>query len=559
MYIAAARQLEGANSKLMKEKIFIKRLGQLNIIKAHTAKLFYLNKTNDDNFSALSKRTLTERSLRNGGKRMLEELKQETNYTLTENGALTYASTMDSCLDLFSGIGALRHASAEAIVKRFQRAYLENPDLAMKCLFFARDVRGGLGERRTFRILLEWLASNNKASVEKNLPFIAEYGRYDDLLVLLDTPCRKAALNTIKEQLDKDLEYLKAGKPEDISLLAKWLPSINASNRETIAKARLIANFLMLDNKAYRKLLTVLREKIKLIENNLRTNDYSFDYSKQPSKAMLKYRKAFLRNDAERYKEFLGRVACGKAKLHTGTLTPYDIVAPVINSRFVDIGADERESLNTAWNALEDFSGDENALVVVDGSGSMYCWDSPTPAAVAESLAIYFAERNTGHFKNHFITFSTKPKLVEIQGKDIVDKIRYCMSYNEYANTNVSKVFKLILNTAVKHKLPPQELPSTIYIISDMEFDCCAEGAAMTNFAYAKKLFQNAGYELPRLVFWNVASRNSQVPVTKNEQGVALVSGCSPQVFSMIKEGSLNPLSFMLEVLNSERYAVIAA
>ena len=181
------------------------------------------------------------------------------------------------------------------------------------------------------------------------------------------------------------------------------------------------------------------------------------------------------------------------------------------------------------------------------------------PEAVALSLGIYFAERNQGAFKNHFITFSENPRLVEIKGNDIVDKVRYCMGYNEVANTNIGKVFELILNTAKKNSIPQNEMPSKLYIISDMEFDCCAEDSELTNFEYAKKLYESEGYNLPEIVFWNVDSRNTQQPVTKNEQGVALVSGCTPRLFSMVASGELNPYAFMLEVARSERYAKIVA
>lgn len=490
---------------------------------------------------------------------MLEELKNEANYTQTENGALTHTSTMSECLDLFSGIGAMRNVPAGKIIKRFERAYLENAELAMKCLFFARDIRAGLGERRTFRIILEWLAKNHPDSVIKNISLMSEYGRYDDLLVLLDTPCSQAALATMKQQLDKDLAAIEDGKLEELSLLGKWLPSINASNQDTIHKAILIATYLRLDNKGYRKMLTSLRANLNLLENKLRTKDYSFDYSKQPSKAMLKYRKAFFRNDKERYGYFLEQVKSGQVKLHTLTLTPYDIIAPIVKTRYSRINEQEREVLNTTWNAQADFTQGENVLVVVDGSGSMYCYDDPMPAAIAQSLGIYFAERNTGHFHNHFITFSSRPQLVEIKGKDIVDKVKYCMGYNECSNTNLAKVFELILNTAKKYGLPQSNLPSTLYIISDMEFDSCANDAKLTNFQWAKANFEAAGYKLPQVVFWNVAARNMQVPVTKNEQGVVLVSGSSPHIFSMLQNNLLDPFSFMLEVLNSERYAAIAA
>lgn len=484
---------------------------------------------------------------------MLEFLKKQANITHTENGAVTYRSTNSHCLDLFASIGALRSAEDSEIVSRFLRAYTEDPDLATKCLFYARDVRGGLGERRVFRTILGWLANNAPQTVTKNLGFVAEFGRFDDLLCLIGTPCETQLMQYIKEQLDCDKKAMEKG--ESVSLLAKWLPSVNASNAETVRYAKRIAKALGMTDARYRKELVQLRAQIRILENNLREKNYSFDYSQQPSKALYKYRKAFARNDNERYTEFLSKVQRGEAQMHTGTLTPYDIIAPCIRHPITE---DERRAMDVTWKAQEDFTNGENALVVIDGSGSMY-GGQPLPAAVAMSLGIYFAERNQGAFKNHFITFSEHPQLVEIHGKDIVDKVHCCMSFNEVANTNIQKVFELILETAVKNKLPQSELPAKLYIISDMEFDYCARGADITNFQYAKSLYASHGYTLPEVVFWNVDSRNTQQPVTMNEQGVALVSGCSPRVFSMLTSGDLSPYTFMLEVLGSERYANIAA
>ena len=485
---------------------------------------------------------------------MLEYLKKEAGRTYTENGALTHASTHSHCLDLFATVGALREQSEEVIRTRFVRAFTEDPDLAVKLLFFARDVRGGLGERRVFRICLQWLANNAPHTVKKNIPYIAEYGRWDDLLSLLGTTCHYLALAQIRKQLMADLTAMDMG--DDVSLLAKWLPSVNASNPETVRMAKQVARYLGMTDAQYRKTLVKLRARIRILENDLREKDYSFDYAKQPSKALFKYRKAFLRNDSERYEDFLDKVSRGEAKLHTGTLTPYEIIAP-----FFDRQVDDREaaSIDATWNAQEDFTGGENALVVIDGSGSMYCFGEPRPASVALSLGIYFAERNRGLFRDHFITFSEKPQLVQIKGKTILEKVRYCHGFNEVANTNIQKVFELILNTAVKNAVPQEELPSTLYIISDMEFDACAEGADVTNFEYAKKRFEEAGYKLPRVVFWNVQSRNAQQPVTQNEQGVALGSGCSPRIFGMLTAGTLSPMGYMLDILGSERYAKIAA
>ena len=483
---------------------------------------------------------------------MLEFLKREANKTYTENGSVTYRSTGRDCLDLFATIGALRRESEQEITARFLRAYAEDPDLAMKILFYGRDVRGGLGERRVFRIMLRWLAVSKPESVVRNLPYVAEYGRWDDVLVLLDTPCRAEALALLKQQFDADLAALSSDG--DVSLLGKWLPSVNASNDETIRAAKQIANAFGLSDRDYRKTLTKLRAQIRILENNLRKRDYTFDYSKQPSKAMFKYRKAFLRNDAERYGAFMQRVSTGEVKLNTGALYPYEIIEKAYHCDDA-----ERLSLDATWRALADYTQDENALVVADGSGSMYWGGKPMPAAVAQSLAIYFAEHNRGAFRNHFITFSMNPRLVEIKGRDIVDKARYCETFNECANTNIQKVFELVLNAAVRNRVPQKDLPSTLYIISDMEFDSCAAGASLTNFEYAAKLFRQAGYRLPNVVFWNVSSRNQQQPVTTNEQGVALVSGCSPRIFSMVMEGSLDPFTFMLSVIDTERYAPIRA
>ena len=483
---------------------------------------------------------------------MLEFLKREANKTYTENGSVIYRSTGRDCLDLFATIGALRRESEQEITARFLRAYAEDPDLAMKILFYGRDVRGGLGERRVFRILLRWLAVSKPESVVRNLPYVAEYGRWDDVLVLLDTPCRAEALALLKQQFDADLAALSSDG--DVSLLGKWLPSVNASNDETIRAAKQIANAFGLSDRDYRKTLTKLRAQIRILENNLRKRDYTFDYSKQPSKAMFKYRKAFLRNDAERYGAFMQRVSTGEVKLNTGALYPYEIIEKAYHCDDA-----ERLSLDATWRALADYTQDENALVVADGSGSMYWGGKPMPAAVAQSLAIYFAEHNRGAFRNHFITFSMNPRLVEIKGRDIVDKARYCETVNECANTNIQKVFELVLNAAVRNRVAQKDLPSTIYIISDMEFDSCAAGASLTNFEYAAKLFRQAGYRLPNVVFWNVSSRNQQQPITTNEQGVALVSGCSPRIFSMVMEGSLDPFTFMLSVIDTERYAPIRA
>ena len=497
---------------------------------------------------------------------MLQYLKQEANKTATENGAVTHLTTESDCLDLFATIGALRHASDSEIEARFIRAFSENRDIAMKLLFFARDIRGGLGERRVFKVILSWLAENEPNTVLKNIKYVAEYGRYDDLLCLIGTPCERQMLDVLKEQFELDYEALKTGG--EVSLLAKWLPSVNASNKRTILYAKKIAKHFGMNDASYRKALVALRARIRIIENNLREKDYTFDYSKQPSKAMYKYRKAFVRNDAERYNDFIGKVSSGEVRLHADTLAPYELVEPYINdnaytansrSFMRQISEQEKNVLNATWDSLPNFCTEENAIAVIDTSGSMY-WDAkPKPAAVALSLGLYFAEHNTGLYKNHFIEFSARPQLIEIKGDTFADRLRYVASFNEVANTNLEAVFNLILNSAVKNNVPASELPAKLIVISDMEFDRCVSNAGSTNFKNAKAKFEAHGYKLPEIVFWNVASRNRQQPVTKNEQGVALVSGCTPRLFSMVAGGELDPYVFMLEVTRSERYAKIVA
>lgn len=497
---------------------------------------------------------------------MLEYIKEESNITLTENGAVTYETTGSDCLDLFATIGALRMEDDNEIIMRFVRAYAENPDMAMKLLFFARDIRGGLGERRVFRVIMKWLADNNAESVRKNIGYVAEFGRFDDLLALMGTSCEKMMLEYLKKQFEKDIKGMENN--EHISLLAKWLPSVNASNQKTIKDAKRIAKAFGISEASYRKYLSALRAYIKIIENNLREKDYSFDYEKQPSRAMFKYRKAFLRNDEERYYEFLSKVERGEAKLNADNVMPYELVLPYIGRgewhaggfRFMrNITEKEKRVLNATWESLPDFGGDENALVVVDTSGSMYMGEKPYPAAVALSLGLYFAERNKGAFANHFIEFSEKPKLIEIKGKTFADRLRYVTSFNKFANTNIEAVFNLVLNAAVNNNVVQEELPAKLIIVSDMEFDCCVENATISNFENAKAKYEARGYKLPEIVFWNVASRNRQQPVTENEQGVCLVSGVSPRLFSMVAGDNLSPYTFMMEVLGAERYKKIVA
>ena len=486
----------------------------------------------------------------------LNAIKAKANETFTENGGRAYISTHSDCLDLFFKSGAMRNASEEEIGEAVLRAYAEDPQKTMKILFFARDVRGGLGERRFFRIAVKHLAFSAPESIKKNIHLFAEYGRYDDLITLLKTPCEKEAAAAIKAQLDKDTSGMAEGSP--VSLLAKWLPSVNASSKETVKNAKRLCTLLEMDEKSYRLTLSALRKCTDITENRLRVMDYTFDYGKQPSGAMLKYKKAFIRNDRERYCEYLNSVREGKAVLHADTLYPYEIIRRALEG---DLSAEERKVLDVTWNSLPDHGASkENAIVVIDGSGSMTWGSDPRPIDAALSLGIYFAEHNKGAFGGHFITFSNNPRLVQIKGRDISEKAKYCASYNECANTDLEAVFRLILSTAVKNKVSETDMPERLYILSDMQFDCCVEGGnSMPLFEAMKKKYARFGYKLPEIVFWNLCSRDSALPVTLSETGAALVSGFSTALFDMVKSGSISPESVMEEVIGRERYRAVSA
>jgi len=461
-------------------------------------------------------------------------MKIEDNKTLTENDALTFKSTTSKVLDLFSMGGALRTRTPAEIEKLVSQALAEDVLMAIKCLFYLRDVRGGQGERRTFREALKILSTYYPKEAEKLLPLIPEYGRWDDIFFV-----DKIAIDeVISLQLKKDI-YSKTP-----SLMAKWLPSENAG-KESKELAHRVRKYLGFSSKKYRKMLTELRSKINLVESQLSAKKFGkIDYESVPSKAAMIYKNAFKRHDEKRYTKYLEDVKKGKKKINAKALFPYEIVRQA--------SIEDNETLDLLWKNLPDYTKGENGIVVADVSGSM----AGLPINISISLAMYFAERNTGAFKGKFITFSAKPELQEVVGKTLNQKIRNLESAHWDMNTNVQAVFELILKTAVTGKVKESELPKKIYIISDMEFDSACSNNEKTNFEVIKEKYDDAGYKMPTLVFWNVDSRQNNVPVTQDEKGVVLVSGSSATTFSMLMEKK-TPYEFMSEVLNGKRYKPI--
>lgn len=486
----------------------------------------------------------------------LESQMNDDNLAYTENGALAFRTTKSDVLDFFATGGAIRERSPESKIALFDRAYQENPLLATRALFYFRDIRGGQGERETFRTLLRYLAETNPAVVRANLNLIAEYGRWDDIYALFDTELERDAIKMIGVQLAADLQS------ERPSLLAKWLKSENASSADSKRLARKTRYVLEMSPRQYRKILSELRQRIGLVEQSLSSKEWgAIQYDKIPSKAGLQYRKAFRRHDNERYTEFLEAVKRGEKKINSGTLYPYEIAEKCGADYGYYYGSRDDvdvEALDALWNALPNyFEGNEGVrgLVVADVSGSM----SGRPMAVSTSLAIYAAERNTGPFAGKYITFTDRPRLITVKQGTIVDKVRQVMETDVGYNTNVKAVFDLILRTAQKGNLSQEDLPTHLYMVSDMEFDTANSGRANERlFETIDREYKEAGYEMPFLVFWNVNSRNDQQPMSMDQRGFQLVSGCSPSIFqSLLANKAVSAYDLMLEVLNGERYAKI--
>ena len=493
--------------------------------------------------------------------------------SITENGAVGYRTTGKNLLDLNFAVASLRKMPDTEVAKRFMKAFYEDQILAMKWLFYARDVRGGLGERRLFRVVLADLVKSKPEMVIPVINLIPEYGRYDDLWCLLDDDeSATAVYQIIDKQLKADWDGMAAKKP--ISLIAKWMPSINASSAKTKEYGKKLCKALGMTEREYRKALSKLRKYLDVVEVKMSDKNWSaIKYEAVPSRANLIYNSAFLRNDEDRRRAYLGKLEKGETKINASTLFPHDIV-----HKYGARPSRKDATVEALWKALPDtVQGCGNTIVVADGSGSMMSsvdnHSRVTALEVANALAIYFAERSSGQFKDTYITFSERPQLVDLSdGKSLCDKLQIAKMHNEVANTNIEAVFDLILATATKNKMSQDDLPKNILIISDMEFDSCAScnAARKDRWGYTSRVapdqrlfdviakkYEAKGYKMPRLVFWNVNSRTGTIPVKENELGVALVSGFSVNIAKMVMSGKVDPFECLLETLNSERYAPV--
>lgn len=505
----------------------------------------------------------------------MEQLHHTLNHrkTFTENGAAGYAATGKALADINFAAASLRHESEEAIVRQFLPAFFEDRTLAVKWLFFLRDVRGGLGERRSFHILFRYLAGCHPELVRRLTELVAEYGRFDDLLCLFGTPAEDAALSVLQRQLVQDDTDRKAAKP--ISLCAKWMPGNNASSAATRRDAAKLQRFMGLTAKEYRKLLASLRSYLQVTEVLMSSGRWDeINYEQVPSKANLLYRNAFFCHDETRRRQFLESLTRNDATIHADVLMPHEIVTqyktPFSNLFLMgntDDAVDaiaEDAALEALWRSLPDtVSKAKNILCVVDGSGSMTCRigsGNVTALHVSNALGIYFAERLEGPYRNRFITFSNHPQYVDLSPcQTLAEKLTLAYSHTDCSNTNLEATFELVLETAVKHHLTQKELPQTILVISDMEFDAAVYGRRTdTLFDTIKKRFARHGYRMPKLVFWNVNSRTNVFPVRENELGIGLVSGFSVNICKMVLSNELDPYQCLKQILESERYDAVA-
>lgn len=500
-------------------------------------------------------------------------LKQEAenlqpNVSVTENGAIGYKTTGSALLDLNFMLSSMRNMSDDEIWYKFLAAHNENPKLAVLWMFFIRDVIEGCGERRTFRVIFKRLCYENDTIAIKLLHLIPEYGRWDDLIDVMFgvIPCnvRDKAYQLVHDQLIQDLYNAEHDKP--VSLLGKWMPSTNASSRETRRRAEVMRNMFGMTPKQYRKSLAKLRKYIDVVEVKMSANRWrDINYSFVPSRASMNYREAFDRHDHDRYAKYLERVQSGDEKIHAGVLYPHDIVHAYHGSRIVN------PTLEAQWKALPNKVPENGStLVVVDGSGSMMARIGGTDIRcldVAYALGIYFAEKLGEPYYNSFITFSSRPKFVHFaDGLTLRAKLDIMESYDDCSNTDIEKTFNLILDTAVKNHLKQEELPANVLIISDMEYDQATYrggwGWQSSERGYTDRAlfdmiaerFAVHGYKLPRLVFWNVCSRTGTIPLTTNDLGVALVSGFSTNIADMVMSGELDPYKCLVSKLLSDRY-----
>jgi len=478
----------------------------------------------------------------------------------TDNGMKTHSTSGKNLVDMFFSMGASRSKSPEYIEELFRKAYQETKEGALRSLFYNRDIRGGQGERRTFRIMFRWLANNDPETARKNLDLIPEYGRWDDVLHSTEgTPVYEDALDFYGQALESG-----------DSLAAKWAPSEGKSDHDMFTDLRdhmFDGGSVGNRSKRYRKLVSGLRD---VVEQDMCEEDWDkIDYESVPSQAIRKYRNAFIRNDENRFEAYLDDVLdeSTDTKMSAGAIFPHEIVKPILQSQTFtvsganEVGRKELKQLQGQWNNLPVWMED-NVLSVVDVSGSMnsaYNTKSTTrPIDVAIGLGMYTAEHNTGPFKDRVVTFSKNPSFVQIDKDGLEERVNQMKDIEWGMNTNISAVFESLLSFAKSRGIPEDQMSETILIMSDMQFDSHnINGRSVSAINMVREKYNNAGYETPNVVFWNLNDSGNN-PVRFSESGVALVSGFSPSIMKNVLSGqNITPMQITLNTIMDDRYDMV--
>jgi len=447
--------------------------------------------------------------------------------TVTANGAVTHSTSLSACLDLFFIAGASRTMLESDIIMMFERARAENKNLAYKILFWARDARGGAGEKRFFQLIMEHISKQYAYDFDQLAIYIPEFGYWKDVFKI-ERPTDNN-LNWIKTQLEESA---------NANLLAKWFPR---KGKWFVA----MHQYLKMTPKEFRKKLVSMT---KVVETQMCANEWSeINFSQVPSIAMNNYRNSFFRHDDVRYAEFIADVQEGKAKINAGVLFPHQLYQAIQKG-------DDANAVEAQWNALPDYMADstERIIPVCDVSGSM----EGLPMDVAVSLGIYISERNNSIFKDAFLTFSERPQMNYLKGS-LSERMRQLSNADWGMSTNLEATFDLILNSAVRESLPEDEMPTKLLIISDMEFNEATYHSG-TNLDSIRQKYSNTGYKMPEIVFWNVNGRVGNVPASMDESGIGLVSGFSPSILKGVLKGEIySPQQLMLDTVDSARYSCI--
>lgn len=462
------------------------------------------------------------------------------NIARTDNGMVAQNSTSSAIVDLFYKIGAMR---GKDIIPDFERALNEDVDLALRVAAWSRDIRGGAGERETFRNILRYLDSNDIDLAYALMKVVPELGRWDDLLVFTKVVLKRFAYAMIKNALN-----------EGNGLCAKWMPRkgpIAVELREAFGWSP----------KHYRKTLV---ELTNVVETAMCNNEWDgINFSHVPSVASARYKKAFYKHTSI-YAEYVAALVKGddpKVKVNASAIFPHDVLKGRIGKfgHCNAISATELALIEKQWDALPNYIGDNNILPLVDVSGSMIVPVSgiTTALEIAVSLGLYCADKNKGTFNGTFLTFSGSPELIHLKGK-INEKIDKMVSSNWGMNTDLHKAFNKILTVAEKGGVPPSEMPQTLLILSDMQFDSCIK---FDHSAYEmiESKYEKAGYKVPNVVFWNL-NASDNVPVGSHKSGAALVSGYSPAICASIlgaDPDKFTPAAIMLETIMKDRYKVL--